>query len=100
MPALRYFLPVQEEEELAGEVAVGDAAGPQAAARERVLEGDAREAAHAQAGLHRALDGLGVLEREGDLQRGEQAPHGAVEGLAVPSPAPARSRPPCAGRRR
>src|SRR5690242_74802 len=73
---------VQEEEEFAPEVALRDAAGLERAVREGVGERDARHAADAEPGGHRPLDGLGVLEAERDAHVGQEAPHGAVEGLA------------------
>ncbi|MCY1529165.1 hypothetical protein D9M68_642980 [compost metagenome] len=52
----------------------------QAAAAEGVAQGQARDAADAEARLHRALDRLGVFQLQANVQRGRVVAHGLVEG--------------------
>src|SRR6185295_2032058 len=75
---------VQQEEEPPPEVPLRDTARPQAAVGERVRDRDAGHAADAEAGGHRPLDRLGVLQREADAQLGQEAAHRAIERLARP----------------
>src|SRR5690606_36345687 len=56
--------------------------GYQGAAAEGVQQGDLRQTADAQSGLHAAFDGLGVLQFHQHLHSRQQSVHRPVEGLA------------------
>ena len=74
--------PVQHEIEASPQIAVGDVQGHQAAAPKGILQGDARQTADAETGLHRPLDRFGVLQLQQNLELRQQSAEGAVKGLA------------------
>ena len=70
----RYMLPAQ--------IQFGRFHRHQAAAAKGIAQGQARDAANAQARLDRPFDRLGVFQLQADVQRLRMMAHGLVEGQA------------------
>src|SRR5262245_54543998 len=75
------LLLVKQEEESAAKIPVRDPTSLGAAAPEFGLETEARDATQPEAGLDGALERLGVLQGQRDVEVGKQAAHGPVESL-------------------
>ncbi|MNN73664.1 hypothetical protein D3C81_1897980 [compost metagenome] len=73
-----------DEVELPGQVQLRGFHRHQAAASEGVAQGQAGNAANAQARLDRTFDRFGVFQLQADVQRAAMMTHGLIEGQASP----------------